>query len=184
MAKPLGLLPLTFGVVASPGAVPRQFWVGVVSREHVHRGVEGGFIQLNHGKKAPLQRMRAGDGLLMYSPRTSYPSGESLQHFTAIGVVVTGETYQVEMCEDFKPYRIDVSFFKAAEVPIRPLIERLSFIKNKTSWGATFRFGYIKVPAADFAVVAEAMGVDQDLMKNELPPETLTSGPRRTPRAR
>ena len=144
-------------------ALARQFWVGVVSREHVQRGVEGGFIQLNHGKKAPLQRMRAGDGLVMYSPRTSYPSGESLQQFTAIGVVVTGQTYQVEMADDFKPYRVDVSFFESTEATIRPLIEQLSFIKNKTRWGATFRFGYIKVPAADFALVAKAMGVDDAL---------------------
>lgn len=159
-------LPLEPGPHVTPP--PRQYWVGVVSREHVQRGVEGGFIQLNHGKKAPLQRMRAGDGLLMYSPRTSYPSGEALQHFTAIGVVVTGEPYQVEMSEDFKPYRVDVTFFKSIEVPIRPLIERLSFIKNKTSWGATFRFGYIKVPAADFALVAKEMGVAGEFGKIEV----------------
>ena len=87
-------------------ATPQQFWIGVVSREHVHIGVNGGFIQLNHGKKAPLQRLRAGDGVVMYSPRTSYPDGEPLQRFTAIGVVSTGAIYQVEMAEDFKPYRV------------------------------------------------------------------------------
>jgi hypothetical protein len=144
---------------------PRQFWVGVVSREHVHRGVEGGFIQLNHGKKAPLQRMRAGDGVVMYSPRTSYPSGEPLQHFTAIGIVATGEPYQVTMSDDFKPYRLDVSFFKSTEVPIKPLVEHLSFIKNKTHWGGTFRFGYIKVPAEDFLLIADEMGVGQEVGK-------------------
>ena len=47
----------------------RRFSVGVVSREHVHLGVKGGFIQLNHGKKAPIQRLRTGDGVVMYSPR-------------------------------------------------------------------------------------------------------------------
>ncbi len=44
-----------------------------MSREHVQNGVKGGFIQLNHGKKAPLQRLHAGDRLVMYSPRTAYP---------------------------------------------------------------------------------------------------------------
>jgi hypothetical protein len=34
----------------------RSHWIGVVSRAHVRPGVEGGFIQLNHRKKAPLQR--------------------------------------------------------------------------------------------------------------------------------
>jgi hypothetical protein len=142
-----------------PSAAP-QFWVGVVSREHVQRGVAGGFIQLNHGKKAPLQRMRAGDGVVMYSPRTSYPDGAALQHFTAIGSVVTGDVYQVEMAEDFKPYRIDVAFLEEAlEAPVKPLVERLSFITSKAHWGTAFRFGYVKVPGEDFMRIAAAMQV-------------------------
>ncbi|MEO7336735.1 MAG: EVE domain-containing protein [Caldimonas sp.] len=138
---------------------PRQFWIGVVSREHVQIGVAGGFIQLNHGKKAPLQGLRGGDGLVMYSPRTSYPDGQPLQHFTAIGVVATGEVYQVTMAEDFEPYRVDVVFAHATETPVKPLVESLAFIRNKTHWGAAFRFGYVKVPAADFHLIAAAMGV-------------------------
>ena len=34
----------------------RRFWIGVASRDHVNVGVKGGFIQLNHGKQAPLRR--------------------------------------------------------------------------------------------------------------------------------
>lgn len=138
----------------------RQFWIGVVSRQHAHVGVEGGFIQLNHGKKAPLQRLRAGDGVVVYSPRTAYPDGEVLQSFTAIGVVRSGEVYRVKMSKDFEPYRVDVSFFKAKEAPIRPLVEALSFIQNKTRWGAAFRFGHLRVPTEDFMLIAKAMGVE------------------------
>ena len=104
------------------------YWIGVASRDHIAIGVEGGFIQLNHGKKAPLQRLRTGDGVLMYSPRTTYPDGESLQSFTAIGVVLTGEIYQAEMTPTFKPYRVDVRFLPCHEAPIKPLIEKLFFI--------------------------------------------------------
>lgn len=46
-----------------------RFWIGVVSKEHVLRGVEGGFCQVCHGKKAPLNRMKKGDYLLYYSPK-------------------------------------------------------------------------------------------------------------------
>ncbi len=136
----------------------RNYWIGVVSREHVQVGMKGGFIQLNHGKKAPVQRLHAGDGLVMYSPRTAYPDGEPLQCFTAIGTVTTGEVYQVTMSEDFKPYRVDVKFVKAKETPIKPLIEKLTFIKSKTHWGAAFRFVYLKIPAMDFVLIASAMG--------------------------
>ena len=96
----------------------------------------------------------------MYSPRTAYPDGELLQNFTAIGVVCSGEVYRVKMAKDFEPYRVDVSLFKVKEAPIKPLIEALSFIKNKTYWGATFRFGHLRVPAEDFMLIAKAMGVE------------------------
>lgn len=137
---------------------PRNFWIGVISRSHVQIGVKGGFIQLNHGKKAPLQRLHAGDVLAIYSPRTDYPDGEPLQSFTAIGTVISAEIYQVEMTPAFKPYRVDVKFLKCQEAPIKPLIRKLSFIKNKTHWGAAFRFGQFKVPPADFLLIAKAVG--------------------------
>jgi EVE domain len=132
-------------------------WIGVVSRSHVQIGVNGGFVQLNHGKKAPVQRLKAGDMLAMYSPRESYPDGAALQAFTAIGTITSGEVYQVEMSSEFRPYRVDVAFAGCREAAIKPLIDRLSFIKSKTHWGAAFRFGYIKVPEADFALIADAM---------------------------
>ncbi len=136
----------------------RNYWIGVVSRSHVQFGVKGGFMQLSHGKRAPLEKLRAGDGLVMYSPRTSYPDGEALQSFTAIGVVTSGEIYQVEMTPDFKPYRLDVTFLESREAPIKPLVDGLSFIRNKTHWGAAFRFGQLKIPAEDFDLIAQAMG--------------------------
>ena len=138
----------------------RDHWIGVVSRSHARLGVEGAFIQLNHGKKAPLQRFHAGDGLLIYSPKTAYPDGEPLQAFTAVGTITSGEIYQVKMTPDFDPYRVDVEFLPCKEAPIRPLIDKLSFIKSKTHWGAAFRFGLLKVPPEDFGLVAEAMGCD------------------------
>jgi hypothetical protein len=143
---------------APPPNADSRFWVGVVSRSHVQIGVKGGFIQLGHGKKAPLQKLHAGDGLAMYSPRTDYPDGEVLQAFTAIGVVASGEIYQVEMSPDFKPFRVDVRFHKGREALIRPLIDELSFIKNKTHWGAALRFGQLAIPLVDFKIIAQAMG--------------------------
>jgi len=57
----------------------RNYWIGVVSREHVLIGVKGGFVQLNHGKRTPVQKLKGGDGLVMYSPRLAYPDGEPYQ---------------------------------------------------------------------------------------------------------
>jgi len=124
------------------------------------QGVAGGFVQLNHGKRAPLQRLRAGDGLLLYSPRLSYPDGEPCQRFTALGVVTTRKVYQRDMGGGFVPYRLDITYLPCHEVSIQPLIAQLSFIKDKVRWGAAFRFGFLCVPAQDFAVIAQQMGCD------------------------
>jgi hypothetical protein len=142
---------------AAASAGGRRFWIGVVSRAHVRIGVEGGFAQVNHGKKAPLQRMRAGDGLVIYSPKTDYPDGAPLQAFTAIGVVRTGEVYQADMGGGFLPFRVDVDWLPCDEAPIRPLLEQLSCIRDPAHWGAAFRFGHLEIPEADFRLLAAAM---------------------------
>ena len=140
----------------------RNYWIGVVSRDHVALGIAGGFTQLNHGKAAPLERMRAGDGFAFYSPRTAYPDGPPLQAFTAIGRVRDGVVYQAGLLHDqgFAPFRLRVDYLPARDAPIKPLIEGLSFIRSKTHWGAAFRFGFLRVPEADFARIAAAMGRD------------------------
>ena len=138
----------------------RKFWIGVASRAHIAIGVAGGFAQVNHGKQAPLRRMRGGDGIAFYSPKTDYPDGETLQAFNAVGVVRSGEVYQADMGGGFLPFRTDVDWVPCEETPIRPLLERLSFIRDPSHWGAAFRFGHLEVPEADFRVIAAAMDAD------------------------
>ena len=137
----------------------RNYWIGVVSLDHVDRGVAGGFTQLSHGKAGPLERMRPGDGFVFYSPRTDYPSGAPLQAFTAIGRVGAGEIFQVES-EGFHPFRRRVEYLPARSAPIKPMLEGLTFIRSKEHWGAAFRFGFLRVPEEDFARIASAMGRD------------------------
>ena len=140
----------------------RNYWIGVVSKDHVAIGVGGGFTQLNHGKAGPLERMRAGDGFAFYSPRAAYPDGPPLQAFTAIGRVRDGIVYQAGRAEGegFAPFRLGVDYLPAQDAPIKPLIDVLSFIRSKAHWGAAFRFGFLRVPEADFERIAAAMGRD------------------------
>jgi len=71
-------------------AMPRT-WIIVVSLEHARRGVDLGFIMANHGKRAPLARMAAGDRVWIYSPRTSYPNGGPLKAITVVGEITGAE---------------------------------------------------------------------------------------------
>jgi len=135
----------------------RSYWIGVASKDHVDYAVAGGFTQLNHGKAAPLERMRAGDGFVFYSPRAAYPGGEVLQAFTAIGRVRNGIVYQATLATDLRPFRIEVDYLPSQPAPIKPLIAQLSFIRSKTHWGAAFRYGALRIPEVDFMLIGTAM---------------------------
>ena len=80
-----------------------RYWIGVVSQDHVANAVAHGFVQLNHGKATPLERMQPGDGFAFYSPRDSYPEGAILQAFTAIGRVAKGDDLRGERCPSTAP---------------------------------------------------------------------------------
>ena len=135
----------------------KHYWIGVASRGHVKIGVEGGFAQLCHGKAQPLKRMKRGDWIIYYSPQEIFGEKSPCQRFTAIGEVIGDEVYQVEMMPGFVPYRRDIRFLPSGEVPIRPLLEQLSFIQNKSRWGYVFRFGHLQIPEADFRLIAKTM---------------------------
>src|SRR5438105_3809844 len=113
-----------------------RYWIGLASRDHVLRGVAGGFCQLGHGKAAPIKRLAPGDWIAYYSPRTAFEGGEPVQAFTAIGRIKPGEPYAGDTGDGFRPVRRDVAFLgHATEAPIRPLIDRLGFTRGKPSWG-------------------------------------------------
>ena len=138
-----------------------RYWIGVASKEHVLKGVRGGFCQLCHGKHNPLKRLSAGDWIIYYSPRTAMNSGDIVQSFTAIGEVLDGEPYLFDMSNGFEPYRRDIRFVEGEEISIRFLLEDLIFIKNKKSWGYVFRFGFFEIPESDFQRIAAAMKVEE-----------------------
>ena len=133
-----------------------EFWVVTASADHAAIGRREGIVQAGHGKAATLVRLRAGDGVVIYSPREIYPKGASLQAFTAIGRVV-GEPWVGLMDGGFRPWRRGVTWAKAKAAPIRPLLQALDLTRGLTSWGIAFRYGLRPVSEADFKAVAAAM---------------------------
>jgi hypothetical protein len=130
-------------------------WLGVVSRDHVLRGVSLGIAQVNHGKKPPLARMRAGDGMVYYSPRTSYPDGPALQAFTAIGTIADEELWQATD-GDFHPWRRRVDWSDSIETPIKPLLGELDLTREQ-NWGYALRRGLLVLSDADFERIRAVM---------------------------
>jgi EVE domain len=132
-------------------------WIAVASANHVARGIAGGFMQVNHGKAAPLKRIRPGDFICYYSPTKELGGAEKLQAFTAIGTIKQGEIYQGEMGGGFVPFRRDVDWFTSENAMIAPLLNELEFTKGKTNWGYQMRFGLFEISDDDMKVIAKNM---------------------------
>jgi len=140
-----------------------KYWINTIAREHVMRGIEGGFTQANHGKIQGVKRLRKGDFIVFYSGKTAYPIGEPYQKFTALGRVSDDKPYQVEMSPDFHPFRRNVTFYAIEEAGIRPLITELSFIKDPAHWGFPFMRGLFEIPEEDFKKIAAAIRAPADI---------------------
>ena len=129
-----------------------RYWLGVACAEHVRKGRAGGFMQLNHGKPAPLRRLSPGDGVVYYSPSQRMGARDGYQSFTAIGFVGPRPPYSGEN----GMFRRDVEWLAAAEHPIRPLLDWLDFTQGE-NWGYQLRFGLLAIPEVDFDFLRHVM---------------------------
>lgn len=149
----------------------RKNWIAVASAEHARRGRDdpkGGFMQVGHGKLAPLKRIAAGDRVAYYSPTTEFGHADRLQSFVSIGVVQGGTPYEADMGNGFIPWRRDVRYAPACEAQILPLIEKFDFVEDPTRWGSKFRFGLLEVDEHDIRLIADAMKADSRLLELDL----------------
>jgi EVE domain len=133
-------------------------WIAVASADHVARGRDGGFMQVCHGKQAPLKRIHPGDRVVYYSPSQIMGKADRLQSFTAFGTVLDTEPYAFDMGQGFIPFRRDVAWFESCITPIRLLLDHLDFTRGKSNWGYAFRFGVLEISQHDADVIARAMG--------------------------
>ena len=148
-------------------STPRNNWIAVASAEHARRGCEkpdNGFMQVCHGKCAPLKRVLPGDRVAYYAPAVTMGGKDRLQSFVSIGIVQPGVPYAFDMGGGFVPFRRDVEYVPAKEAPIAPLLDHFEFVNDRTRWGYKFRFGLFKVTDADIRLIANAMQANAQLL--------------------
>ena len=81
---------------------PRH-WIAVACADHVARGVAVVFMQVCHGKSAPLARIQPGDQVVYYSHTRQMGRPDGLQCFTALGAVQPTAPYRFDMGNGFVP---------------------------------------------------------------------------------
>ena len=136
-----------------------QNWIAVASAEHVRRGRTAGFMQVCHGKAAPLRRIQPHDRVAYYSPTIEFRGSDKCQAFTALGIVRDWQPYRPTAEGDFSPYRRDVTWLETCDAAIMPLVDALEFSTGRRNWGYQFRFGLFRISEDDMRTIAKAMGV-------------------------
>jgi hypothetical protein len=58
----------------------------------------------------------------------------------------------------FVPYRRSVTFYKASDAPILPLLPLLSFTRDRLQWATILRRGVFAINRNDYDIIASAMG--------------------------
>jgi hypothetical protein len=138
-----------------------RYWIAVVPKVHVERAVAGRFAMFAHGRYDAINRTSPGDWLAYYSARPLREGGDEVRAFTAIGRFTDRELYEGEMGPGHAGWRRDIAYEKAArEAGVYPLLDQLSFIRDRTHWGLFFHRSLFAVRRDDFAKIAAAMGLD------------------------
>jgi len=136
-----------------------KFWVNTAVKNHIERGLAGGYSQANHGAAFGLKKLSKGDWIVHYASKISLEGSEPYQKFMAIGRVNDDELYQVQLSPEFQPFRRNIEFIESTEASIKPMLEELSFIQDLKHWGLPFRRGLFEIPEQDFQLIAGAMGI-------------------------
>ncbi len=142
-------------------------WIAVASAAHARMGRGGGYMQVCHGKRAPLARLQAGDRVAYYAPTVTMGGQDRFQSFVSIGLVQPGTPYAFDMGEGFVPYRRDVAYVQAQEASILPLIPAFDFVQDRKRWGYPFRFGLFEIGTGDMRTIANAMAADLQALQLE-----------------
>lgn len=140
-------------------------WIAVASAAHARRGREGGYMQVCHGKLAPIRRLRPGDRVAYYAPTVTMGGKDTCQRFVSIGLVQAGEPYPFDMGGGFVPNRRDVAYVPAQEAVIHPLLDAFEFVENRQRWGYKFRFGLFDISDHDMELIARAMDADMNMLR-------------------
>ena len=97
----------------------------------------------NHGKRAPLARMSVGDGILIYSPTTTFPAGAPLRAVAIVGAVTGDDVEPSTVIQD--GFRRRAALREIDPIPLSALRDHLP--TNR------LRFGSFELAAADAAAI-------------------------------
>ncbi|KPN61549.1 EVE domain-containing protein [Aliiroseovarius crassostreae] len=131
-------------------------WIAVISRAHARIAAQSGFLQVCHGKAAPLRRTSAGDEVFIYCPREEMRGGAQLKRVEYRCTFNDDRVYQVEQAPGFTPFRKDVTFdtgFAGRPIHDVPGLE----LTANPNWGMLARRGFFEISAHDAGLLRASL---------------------------
>jgi len=138
-----------------------------MSEDNFEISKQHNLIAMRESKKTDIDKMKVGDVVVFYIPKKAIDSSSSneaskIQTFQGIAKI-TSETFSSDepiwrtLDNDTFPHRKKIEFIDTAlNTPIRPLIERLSFVTNTAWWALPLRRGYVEINRTDLDVIRES----------------------------
>lgn len=134
-------------------------WIGVAARAHVMIGKAERYVMFAHGAHSAVKRLHPGDWFAYYSPTETLGGKDTIRRFTAIGTISDVDPVAMMMTADATGWRRGAAYLDAVEADVYPLLPQFRFVTDAGHWGMYFRKSLFKVDAADFSLIADAMGV-------------------------
>lgn len=134
------------------------FLIGVAHQAQVEIAKSRGFVAFSHGREAAVRNLSSGDKVIYYSPKSDF-DGTPVRCFTAHATVTADAPHEVEFTPQKQAFVRGASFDDVREIPVKPMLEDLSFIKNPKHWGMAFRQGKFSIPEPDYRRITTAMGL-------------------------
>jgi predicted RNA-binding protein len=126
-----------------------------------------GIIGLSQRAKSGIEKISTGDIIIFYisKKKTDSPSNDHSQRirqFHGIARVSSTAFTSNDILWPVKgskiyPYRVKVEFLSDASVDAKPLIEKLSFVRNTLYWALPLQKGYEEISPKDFELIQAAM---------------------------
>jgi len=160
--------------LSAPLFLPQQqafmkHWIAVISLEHAQIAAASGFLQVCHGKAAPLKATRAGDAFFIYCSKTQMTDGKPLKQIAFHGHFMDDRVYQVEQFAGFHPWRKDVRFDRQFQTIALLSVKGLELTRNP-HWGMLARRGFFEISAHDAALLNQSREQQTCLFGNTVKP--------------
>ncbi|WP_114284978.1 EVE domain-containing protein [Candidatus Halocynthiibacter alkanivorans] len=134
-----------------------KLWIAVVHLMQVEACRAGGFVAFSHGKETAVRKVTPGDRVAFYAPRDTF-EGSPVQAFCGLATVTGDHVEQRPLPgTEHMPWVRDADFETVNPMPVRPLLEELSFVRDPQHWGMAFRRSLFEVSAEDFEIIENAL---------------------------